>query len=281
MKMRNRLIILAAFLIGATAAKAETTDVKELERPVIGYYNFEIGRKSVVSTYVSPLKYEGTNMALSGYWTKSLPVNPEHLAMSFEGNVNLGCYLNEAKTAREMDLHAFVSWGLEWQKRLPNRFIIGGGGVVGLGGGAFYLTRNGNNPVSADFTFGLGLTASAGWHTTIGRLPILINDRARIPLVNGFFMPQYGETYYEIYLGDRRGLTHAGWWGNHFALDNLLSVSFDFGKTAMQIGYRFSMQSTTANHLVTNTFNNAFVIGVVPGGLGLKKKRHDIITPLY
>ena len=276
------LMILAVFIsLAGPEAYSQETDARDMQRPVTGFYNLEIGRKRALSTYLSPFSYEGTNLALSGLWTKALPANPEHLSMTFEGRINLGSFLNRPHTARELDLHAGGSWSLEWKKRLPYNFMLGGGGTVGLHGGALYLTRNGNNPVSADFCIGLGLSGFASWHTKIGRLPILLTERPRIPLINGFFMPQYGEPYYEIYLGNRSGLAHCGWWGNHFALDNLFSVSLDFGRTAMQIGYRFSMQSVKANNLVSNMFNHAFVIGVVPGGLGLKEKKKNTINPLY
>ena len=274
------MVLVAALLLEA-GAFAQKAGSGQKERTIIGFYNIETGRKYALSTYLSPFSYSGTNFAVSGLWTKALPMNPEHLTMAFEGRVNFGSFLNKPKTARELDVHAGVSWSLLWNKRLENNFMVGGGGIAGLHGGMLYLTRNGNNPVSADFCLGLGLGGFASWHTTIGRLPILITERPSIPLVNCFFMPQYGEPYYEIYLGNRKGLVHCGWWGNHFALDNLLSVSLDFGKTAMQVGYRFSMQSVAANHLVSNMVNHAFVIGVIPGGLGLKNKKKDTINPLY
>ena len=281
-RIEKALFIFTVFLaVAGLKAYGQEADVKNMERPVTGFYNIEIGRKHALSTYLSPFSYTGTNAAVSGLWTKALPANPEHLSMTFEGRINLGSFLNRAHTARELDLHAGGSWSLEWRKKLPANFLLGAGGTVGLHGGALYLTRNGNNPVSADFCVGLGLTGFGSWHTKVGRLPILVTERASIPLVNGFFMPQYGEPYYEIYLGNRNGLAHCGWWGNHFAIDNLVALSLDFGRTAMQIGYRFSMQSVKANNLVSNMFNHAFVIGVVPGGLGLKEKKANSINPLY
>lgn len=277
-----RLSVMMLFLTaGITGARAQEKDIKDRERPVIGFYNIEIGRKYALSTYLSPFSYGGINMAVSGLWTKAMPVNPEHLTMTFEGGMNFGSFLNKARTARELDVHGRFSWGMLWNKRLPGDFMVGGGGEAGFHGGVLYLPRNGNNPASADFCFGLVVTAFASWHATIGRLPILITDRPRIPLLNGFFMPQYGEPYYEIYLGNHNGLARFGWWGNHFALDNLLSVSLDFGRTAMQVGYRFSMQSVKANNLVSNMVNHAFVIGVIPGGLGLKNKKTNTVNPLY
>lgn len=274
------LLFILALCVPSKAAETKE-DAKDLSRPVIGYYNFEVGSRSVLSTYLSPFSYKGTAFAVSGFWTKVLPSNPEHLAMAFEVRGDMGSLYNRSRTASEIDIHGNLQWGLEWQQRLPHNFIVGVGGRIGIYGGVLYLPRNGNNPVSAQFATGIGVSGSAGWHTAIGKLPILFSDRLTLPLLGGFFNPGYGETYYEIYLGNRKGLAHFGWPGNRFGIDNLLSATLDFGRTAMQIGYRFSMQNSHANNLTTRIFSHAFVIGVIPGGIGLKQKRKDIITPLY
>lgn len=273
--------LLIALTPAVCSAYTPSPEVKDLERPVIGFYNLELGSRKALSTYLSPFSYKGFDAALSGFWTKSLPANPEHLSMLFDCRLNFGRLLNPSKTALEYNVGMEFQWGVEWKKRLPGRFIIGAGGVVGFEGGVLYLPRNGNNPASALAAAGIGACGSAGWHFNIGKLPVLASDRVVFPLAGAFFCPAYGETYYEIYLGNRADLVHFGWFGNRFGIDNLLSFSLDFGKTAMQIGYRFSMQSEHANHLDTRIFNHAFVIGVIPGGLGLKRVKPNSITPLY
>ena len=281
--LRILAIAAAICLLPATRAFADTDSVsaKALQRPVTGFYNLEIGRRSDLNTYLSPLRYSGTDLALSGLWTKSLPCNPQHLSMTFETRLNMASMTSSARMGREYDFHAFLSWGMMWQKRLPNNLTAGVGGSLGVYGGAVYNIRNSNNPVAAQAMTGIALNAMASWHFRIGRLPILLADRLSLPSLNIFFMPEYGESYYEIYLGNRRNLVHPGWWGNNFGIDNLLSLTLDFGKTAMQLGYRFSWQDSFANHLTGRTLRHAFVIGVVPGGLGLKKKNNDSISPLF
>ena len=251
------------------------------ERPVIGSYRFEIGKKSAYSSYLSPFSYRGNNYALSGYWTKMLPCNPRHLSMFFDGRVNFGDFLNPSRSARELDFHLQVQWGMEWQKRLPGDWLLGAGGSVGVYGGLLYLPRNGNNPVAAQFATGVAALCHAAKLFMIKKLPVVVADRVSLPLFGGFFCPEYGESYYEIYLGNRKNLAHFGWPGNRVGIDNLLSVTLDLGRTAMEIGYRFSMQNEQANNLTTRFFNHAFVIGVIPGGLGIKDKNRNVITPIY
>ena len=269
----KRLIILA-FLNIVIASQAQDQDTAS--RPVTGVYSIEIGRTSVEATYLSPLTYTGNQAAVSGSWSKALPFNPRHAVMQFDGYMNFNNILNPAKTARMVGLNAGFSWDMSWRKRLTNDFQITAGGGFDLSGGAYYLLRNSNNPVQAMANFSLMLTASVSKHFMIGKLPVLISDRVKLPSLGMFFCPDYGETYYEIYLGNHKGLVHAGWWGNNFRIDNLLKVTLDFGRTAMTVGYRITAYNQWANNLNTKIVTNYFVIGVIPGGIGLKKHYKDI-----
>lgn len=245
-------------------------------RPVTGYYNMEIGGTSVKATYLSPLNYKGTQLSVSGNWSKAMPFNPENAVMQFDLKADFSNLLNPAQTARMVGLNGAFNWTMSWRKRLKNDFQITVGGGLDLSGGAYYLLRNSNNPVQAMANLSLTLAASVSRHFKIGRLPVLLADRVNLPSLGVFFCPEYGETYYEIYLGNHKGLAHAGWWENNFRLDNLLSFTLDFGRTSMMVGYRLNVTTQWANNLNTKIITNSFVIGVIPEGIGLK--RHKTAT---
>lgn len=247
-------------------------DCSESERPVTGDYSLEFGRTSVLATYLSPLKYSGNRFNLSGAWSKAMPFNPQSAVMEFDAEASFCNLLNEAGTSRMVGLNMAFSWDMAWRKKLPMDFQVTAGGGAELSGGAYYLLRNSNNPVQAIANFSFIITASASKKFNIGKLPLLISDRVKLPFAGLFFSPEYGETYYEIYLGNHKGLVHGGWWGNNFRIDNLLQVTLDFGRTAMSIGYRFNAYTQWANNLNTKIYTNSFVIGIIPGGIGLKKK---------
>lgn len=246
---------------------------QELPRPVISTYNLEIGGMRALSTYLSPLYYDGVDFALSGSWTKAFNYSPERMLMRFEANVEVMNLYNPTHTARTLGAFANFNWGLAARWRFAEYWQASVGGMLDLYGGALYLTRNSNNPVSAIASTSLDLSASLSYRFDIGRLPVVVSDEVRIPTISGFFSPGYGEPYYEIYLGNHSRLAHFGWWGNAFGIDNLLSFKLDFGRTAMQIGYRLNLRTFWANNLNTQLLRNAFVIGVIPNGLGLKKKK--------
>ena len=271
---------LALAVFGVPSARADgevdsfydgETDMN-ISRPVTGTYGLETGAISALSTYLSPLTYKGTSYGIYGDWSKAMPFSPENAVMDFSFSSSMGRMENPAHTALMLDLDIDLHWGMAWRKRLPYRLQFTAGGASGIQGGMLWLPRNSNNPVAARAYADVSLTVGISWHTRIGRLPILIADNARMPIAGCFFSPGYGETYYEIYLGNHNGLAHFGWPGNHFTLSNLLSISLDFGRTAMEVGYRFQADTSWKNHINTHLFRHLFVIGVIPGGLGLKKK---------
>lgn len=272
--------LLAVFLVLASivpisAQEADSGKGTE-SRPVTGLYALQIGHRDVLATYLSPLHYTGKSMGVYGAWSKAMPFSPEHAIMHFDTDLTISNLLNPQKTATMIGLNGSFNWGMSWRKRLPCQFQVTAGGSIGLEGGVYYLLRNGNNPVEAIANVSLALRASLSRPIKIGRLPILLRDEISLPSLGVFFSPQFGETYYEIYLGNHKNLVHAGWWGNNFRLNNLLSATLDFGRTAMTIGYKFDAYTQWACYLNTKVYCHSFVIGVIPGGIGLKKRKAQI-----
>lgn len=264
------ILIIAFSLYCFLPFRAEAQN--EMGRPVTGIYSIEIGSEQVLCTYLSPLKYTGKKVGISGEWSKAMPFNPENAIMEFDFNGNFSNLLNPAQTAQMLGINCAFSWGMSWRQRLPYDFQVTAGGAVGIEGGAYYLIRNSNNPVQAIANASLNIRASLSKHFVIGKLPLLVRESVSLPSIGLFFCPEFGETYYEIYLGNHKGLAHPGWWGNNFRIDNLLSVTLDFGRTSMTLGYRFKAYTQWSNNINTKIFSNSFVIGVVPGGIGLKNK---------
>ena len=261
-------------LLGATSddqGAPTSLDTSE-SRPVTGIYSIEYGGKSVLATYLSPLRYTGSDIGISGSWTKAMPFAPQSAIMHFEGGGDFASLWNPAKTAKMVGLTAYFRWGMSWRHRLPCSIQLTAGGSIGIDGGAYYLMRNGNNPVEALGNVSLSARASLSRPFKVGKLNFLLRDEVSLPSLSLFFSPEYGETYYEIYLGNHKGLLHAGWWGNNFRIDNLLSVTLDFGRTAVMAGYRLKADNQWANYLNTKIITHSLVIGIIPGGLGLKKK---------
>lgn len=208
-----RNILLA--LVATVASMASATDYPELcridsagSRPVSSVYAIEIGGTHDLSTYLSPLFYDGLDVGVSGSWAKAFQRWSDRCMMRFEADVDFHRALNPAGTATMYGLTAYFGWGLSWRKQFLRDWQVTAGPMLDIYGGAMYLARNGNNPVNAMAYAGFDASASLSYNFRMGRVPCTVIDEVRIPTLGAFFCPGYGETYYEIYLGNHRDLAH-------------------------------------------------------------------------
>ncbi len=110
---------------------------------------------------------------------------------------------------------------------------------------------------------------------------------AELPLTGIFFSPEYGELYYEIYLGNHSNLVRGAWPGNFFRLDNLATLDLRFGATILRLGYRCGVMSSKASDIVTRRITHTAVIGIASEWLALSAspstntREAKIISALY
>ncbi|MCM1152530.1 MAG: DUF3316 domain-containing protein [Muribaculum sp.] len=272
--------VLVALLMMLSVVRADA-EVADTSRVVTSFYNLEVGSRRTLATYLSPVHYQATDYALSGLWTKVMPFNPARMSMAFDASVYFSDMLNPAGTASMINLGADFKFGMDWRSYLCERLQISLGGYYGFSVGAMWLIRNSNNPVEVLAHTDIGARIGLSYPLRIGRLPVLLAERVSTPLIGAFFSPAYGETFWEIYLGNRKGLIHCGWPGNYFAVDNLLSATLDFGRTAMQIGYRLQFMNRQACSLITRQWCHSLVVGVVPHGINLKNKDPHKVLSIY
>ena len=260
---------------------ASFTDApSETSRPVTGCYSLEFGRRSVVSQYLAPVTYAGTRYAVSGRWEKCMPFAPQSAMMAFEAHVDGALsLLNPRQNSSMQAIDADFAWNMRGWWRLPQGFAVSAGGGLEVEAGALALLKNINNPVSVNVAAAVEAAASVSWTHRFWRVPTVVTLNLRTPLLGAFYMPGYGETYYEMYLGNHAGLVHCGWPGNRRKVNLHLGIRLDLGRTAMELGYRLDWQRASANNLVYRSSTNAFTIGVIPGGLGMKRPASRQIRP--
>lgn len=257
------LISLAAAAVLACGSLARADD-SIAGRPITSVYGLEAGAANISCDYLSPLPYAGAGFAWYGGWGKEMKQSPEHLVMAFRGGIDFTRTSNPSRSANMVSLAARFGWGPSWRHRFPGPNLeLTIGGALDIYGGVLWLPVNGNNPAQALAYAGLDLTAGLSWKTHFGRLPVTIADRAWLPTAGTFFCPEYGQTYYEIYLGERSGLAHFGWWGNAFGIDNHLTMTLHFrNRRSLVIGYRLATRTFHANHLTTQYVRNAFTVAL-------------------
>lgn len=260
--MKWVMLILAVLLARGTGRAVDTDSLPE-RRPILSTYAFEAGGGMVADTYLSPLRYHGAQVALSGDWTKALPRH-QGLSMSFKARIEGMRLTNPAGNATEWQGALSFDWLLRRGWRATERLTLSAGTGIGLYVGCVYIPRNGNNPASAKAQAALQGTFSASYRLCLGHLDMTLRDEAVSPLVGAMFSQHYGQPYYNIYLGNRSGLVHVAWWGNNFCVDNLLGVRMHFSRGDLGIGYRFRLYQQHVCNLDTRIAAHAAVISWTP-----------------
>lgn len=278
--------LLLSILCVMLSAMALAQDEPATLRPVTSSYTYEIGGATLANTYLTPLKYKGWDMALNYERMQAMKFNPEKWVMRLTAGIDLNRTDNPAKNATMWRLVADFSWGMTYRFKLPHNITLAGGGSTSLDLGCVYNARNGNNPVAVEAAWTVNLTGYASWNVKIGRLPVTLRYQPTIPLTGVFFSPDYGELFYEIYLGNHSGLAHCAWWGNYFRMENLVTADLHLGATSLRVGFRNNILSTSINDITTRTITYSAVIGVTTEWISLNPSRKAdtdarIISALY
>lgn len=253
--------VLYGSLTGHSVEKADTADMVTV-RPVMSAYTFEAGGSRLADTYLTPLIYDGYALAVQYERWQAMKFSPERWVM----NLTIRATWDDADSpARNNSMwYAGVDarWGMMHRWTMPLGITIGAGGSTGIMAGCMYNGRNSNNPASAKLSWTVDAAAYATWSTKLGRLPVTLTYKPVMPLTGIFFGVEYGASYYEYWLGNRKNTIHWGHWGNYFAMDNQLTADLHFGATSLRLGYRGFVYSTKVNGISSRITSNTFIIGV-------------------
>lgn len=256
------IALAAAALIPARSAAAEPADSVLTQRPVYASYTLTAGSSHIADTYLSPVRYSGWSLGFDYNRLQAMKFDPERWVQRLNFGIHADRVLNSRGNTTVWDADLHVSWGMMRRWKLPQGFSAGIGGQASAHLGCIYLSHNGNNPASAKAALTVDVTGYAAWNGTVLNMPVTLRYQAAVPLTGAFFAPDYGELYYEIYLGNRSGLAHAAWWGNYFRLTQRLTADINFGATSLTLGYEGNVLSTKAEGIVTRMIRHAAIIGV-------------------
>lgn len=287
MKMKSlKRLLIAILLPFCISATAQETAVDSIIRPVLSVYSAEIGSAHIVQTYLSPLRNSGLSVALNYERMQAMRFDPDRWVMRLTFGVDgARTYNNPARNKVMWNMGLSASWSMSRRWNFADWSLFAGG-FTAIDGGANYVPANGNNPVAANAAWTVGATAAAAWHTKLFNTKVTFRYLAEMPITGVFFAPEYGQLYYEIYLGNTNGLVRAAWPGNFFRLNNLLSADFRFGGTTLRLGYRLNINSVKASDIVSREIQHLAVIGVASEWISLNFKKRPsanarIISALY
>lgn len=279
--LRHTLLTIPSIILALLCSLTAAAQDEAPARPILSAYTLSAGTATLKDTYLTPLTYRGWHASLGYSRMQASLLAPERWTAMLDARLWTERTLNPPRTASMWSAGLKVEWGMARRWALPCGLTLAAGPSLGIDAGAVYNARNGNNPVSARGAVTANLTGFASYSLKIKRLPVTLIYRPSLPAIGAFFSPEYGELYYEIYLGNRKGLVHPAWWGTRFAMDNTLTADLNLGTTSLRIGYEGRILSTRTNHIVTREISHCLTIGV--SGLWLplsgRKAHSKAITP--
>lgn len=258
-------IALTTFALTASGQKATVTRT----------WLFGTGGGALYDAYLSPLDYHGTaaNLTMINERTKMHGDNYTKTKVMLD--INGATTTNPSGNSHLYDGELMVAAGYYYGWRFFDGLLSTSmGALAEISGGGTYSTRNGNNPAqgrarlniapSADATYAFSgprflRTTDAKGCERVWQTKLMLD----VPLVGVMFSPQYGQSYYEMFV-----LKHydhnvcLSWPGNapSARLHALLSIPVRRYSNFV-IGYRGLALQSHVNGLGRHNWQNGAVIG--------------------
>lgn len=282
--MRKLLTAIALTAISMTVGAAGP-----VLRPVISAYSVEYGAAHAADTYLTPLRYKGWHLGLGYERMQAMGFDPERWIMQLGVRGVTDRMQNPARNATMWNFEFDGRWAMmrRWRDVLTPGLTLAVGPGTQVRAGALWLSRNGNNPASAKGAWTVDAAAMAAYNMRIGRLPLTVRYECTLPVGGVFFAPEYGELYYELWLGNHSGVVSGAFWNKYFRLDNYLTVDVRLRGTVVRLGYRADIISTKAHDVVSRRITHALTVGVATEWISLAahgktlSKDARVISALY
>jgi len=201
---------------------------------------YGVGFTNVFDTYLSPQEYKGIDFRISR----------ESMRMTrlMDGNVSLQTFFQAdlGYTHNKVDNNNTFSGLANWNYGLHYNFPITG------------------NPAQARAYINLAASGMAIWDLRIKNRPITLRYQVNLPLAGIMFMPNYGQSYYEIFtLGHWDGVVNFTSLHNQPSLRQMLTADFPVGRARMRFAYIWDAQQSKVNEIKTHTYSHVFMVGFV------------------
>lgn len=285
--MSLKAFILSTIIaIASLCAKASETADSAIMRPATVTVMANAGAVRSLDTYISPLMYQGMHLRIGFDRLRALKFCPEKWVGRIEAGLT---YDHPDNPAGNNSLHTVIAdadYAMLRQWRVAGGLTVGAGGGIGFRGGVTYNPRNSNNVCSPLIRLYAGASGMAAYRCRLRRLPLTIRWQATLPVVGGFYLPDYDQSFYEMYLGNYRSTINFGFWHNRFDMDNLACVDLHFGTSSLRLGYRNEFTTVWENNISQRRTVHCLVVGLQWESLHLNMRhtmpvRAKIISASY
>ena len=230
-------------------------------------------------SYLSPLEYSGGRVKVYAEWMRAVGKPEKKLSVrhSFDAHFS--------KTENPIGNANYLSGGFYYNLAYHRRFTpiprltLLAGGSFSPDLGIVYSNRNGNNPVNANVSVNLNLSAMALYQLNIRNYSIHLRGQVDVPAIGMLFSPHYGQSYYEIWaLKDYDGLLRFASFHNQRACRMLITADFPVGNVTIRAGYSGDFYRREVSSLTAYSVGHTFMIGFARDILSFSGKRIKQMT---
>lgn len=228
-----------------------------------------IGFANMYDTYLSPLKYKGFSIHLMYEQLRRTTWFDYKFYKQQVFELDLAKGDNPAKNVSEYWALFNYRIGGHYTVYNTDKLRVGIGGLWDINAGVLYNERNGNNPAAARAYSNLNISATASYKFN----KFAIRWQIDSPVMGILFSPKYGQSYYEISLGNSVGLVNFASFHNQRALRNYITADIPLNKYIIRVGYMGSFYQTKVHDIQTHHYTNSFVIGFPIEGIKKPRER--------
>lgn len=276
----KHLILCIILSLLAHKGYAQTESAKK-KNAVMRATLYGAGTVNILDTYLTPAEYKGTEFRVLRESMRMTKLLDGKVSTQSVLQINFSSTKNQSKTGRQ--LTSMLNWNYAWhyQFQLTEQLKLLAGPMIDLNGGVVYNLRNSNNPAQAKGYLNIAASGMAIYRFNLGKIPLIARYQLNLPLVGAYFSPEYGQTYYEIFI-----LKHGGKnvlftsLHNQPSMRQMLTLDFPVSKVNLRLGYICDLQQANVNNLKSHIWSNIFMVGFVRS-FSLFKGKEVLTTPAH
>ena len=249
--------------IAFSAYTAYAQDSVKVGKIITNSRMLAVGYADVLDTYLTPMKYTGTEMRYISHTVRRAPGSNWSLQLVHEGMISYTH--NKPDNANDMGGAYRFSYGMHRHFTFfDNSLEVKVGGEAAVRAGFLYNTRGGNNPAQAQFAIDVSPSVAAAYTINAKGHPLKFTYEMSVPIMGIMFSPNYGQSYYEIFSeGDYDHNIVPTTFISAPSFRQMFTFDFNLLKTTFRVGYLGDYRGAKVNDLKYHNYSSMFVIGFV------------------
>ena len=243
--MKLKLIIIGLVVsVGLLATEATNRSYNR--------YAINIGEMAITDHYLSNQEYKGLSLGLDAYHTAYYNGSDSCVSWLVYDHWRYGQLINASYSAMIQYIGGNAGFASHYNWRPIKGLRLMAGGAIDIYGALKNQSRNVNNPSSGDIQVNLMASVGAQYKLSWKRCALSFDYMASTPLIGGMFVPEMGQSYYEIYINlpsAFNDVAHFTSLHNRQGIRGNLSINFTLPTVTLFVGMTHNHQWWHANYM--------------------------------